>query len=243
MKQEPLGLAVAQNSGVEAAGCDWIAVTDDDCIVHENWLAVITKAVKEHPVDAITGRVLPQKAEGEKRLPVSSRVSNEARLFAGKSAPWHVGSGNNFAVRRCVFLALGGCDQRLGPGSPGLGGVDMDLFYRLLRSGAKIWYEPSALVFHERQTFLQRKLRRPMYGYGMGACFGLWMMQKDFAAIPLMLNWGLLRLAQVVRPKSVSRWTAVREEASILRATLAGLSYGLRSHFRPSAKRMDYPLY
>jgi GT2 family glycosyltransferase len=151
------------------------------------------------------------------------------REFAGRAAPWHVGSGNNFALRRDVYLGIGGCDERLGPGSPAQGGVDMDLFYRLLRSGARIRYEPDALVLHERQSPEERAVRRPMYGFGMGACFGLWLRERDWYALPLLGRWLALRLARVARPRDVGRPQMAREELAILASTTRGLVHGLRA--------------
>jgi glycosyltransferase involved in cell wall biosynthesis len=233
LPQPPLGLGAAQNAGVRAAVSDWIAVTDDDCLPDGQWLAVIAGLATTARYDVVTGRVLPAPADADRTLPVASRTSTTARDFTGRAPPWHVGSGNNFAVRRAVYLAIGGCDERLGPGSPAHGGVDMDLFYRLLRSGARVRYEPASLVLHERQSEHERRVRRPMYGYGMGACFGLWLRQRDVHALPLAARWCVLRLAQVARPRDISRVAALREEATILGSTARGVVHGLRAPATP----------
>jgi GT2 family glycosyltransferase len=229
LRQLPLGLGAAQNAGVRAAVSDWIAVTDDDCIPDVHWLSVIARLAATGRYDLVTGRVLPAPSEGERTLPVASRTSTVVREFTRRSAPWHVGSGNNFAVRRAAYLAIGGCDERLGPGTPAHGGVDMDLFRRLLRSGARVRYEPASLVLHERQSEQDRRARRPMYGYGMGACFGLWLRQRDVQALPLAVRWLALRFAQVARPRDVSRAAALREEATVLGSTARGFVHGLRN--------------
>jgi GT2 family glycosyltransferase len=229
VRQPPLGLGAAQNTGVRAATSDWIAVTDDDCLPDEHWLSVITGLATTGRYDVITGRVMPAPAEGDRTLPVASRTSAVAREFTGRAPPWHVGSGNNFAVRRAFYLAIGGCDERLGPGSPAHGGVDMDLFYRLLRAGARVRYEPASLVLHERQSEHERRVRRPMYGFGMGACFGIWLRQRDLHALPLAARWFILRLAQVARPRDVRRAAALREETTILGSTVRGVVHGLRA--------------
>jgi GT2 family glycosyltransferase len=229
LAQPPLGLGAAQNAGVRAAVHAWIAVTDDDCLPDRHWLATIAAVAATGRIDVITGRVLAAPPAGEKTLPVATRTSAVAREFAGRSPPWHVGSGNNFAVRRSTYLEIGGCDERLGPGSPAHGGVDMDLFYRLLGAGARARYEPAALVLHERQSEADRRLRRPMYGFGMGACFGLWLRQRDGYVLPLTVRWVLLRLARMVRPRDVPRSVAIREELLILASTAQGFAYGMRT--------------
>ena len=78
--------------------------------------------------------------------------------------PWDVGSGNNFALRRSAWTAIGGCDERLGPGSPGRGAVDLDLFHRILTAGGSLLYDPSCVVHHERDTPQARLARRGPYG-------------------------------------------------------------------------------
>ncbi|HSK21312.1 MAG TPA: glycosyltransferase family 2 protein [Longimicrobiales bacterium] len=229
LRQPPLGLGAAQNAGVRAAVSDWIAVTDDDCLPDGQWLSVIAGLAASGRYDMVTGRVLPAPAEGDRTLPVATRSNTAAREWIGRAPPWHVGSGNNFAVLRAAYLAIGGCDERLGPGSPAQGGVDMDLFYRLLRAGARVRFEPASLVLHERQSKHERLVRRPMYGFGMGACFGLWLRQRDVHAVPLAARWFVLRVAQVVRPRDVSRAAALREEATMLGSTVRGILHGLRA--------------
>jgi GT2 family glycosyltransferase len=229
LAQEPRGLAAAQNAGVEAASSAYVAVTDDDCVPDPAWLAVLARAFAAEPgVDVLAGRVLPAEPSGDKRLPVSTRASTARREFRGRQVPWHVGSGNNFALEREWYLRVGGCDERLGPGAPGQGGVDMDLFYRLLRAGARVRYEPDALVLHERQTAADRRSRRPMYGHGMGAACGIWLRGGDAYALPVLARWLLLRLARAARPADTGRWEALREEAAVLGGTLRGLAFGLR---------------
>jgi GT2 family glycosyltransferase len=148
--------------------------------------------------------------------------------FSGKTLPWPVGGGNNFAVRVEWFSRIGGCDERLGPGSPGEGGVDMDLFYRLLRAGALIRYEPDALVYHERQTKAGRMARRPMYGHGMGACCALRLREGDFYALRVLGRWLLFRARLMTAALLRRQWLTANEEWLILRGSVRGLAYGFR---------------
>ncbi|HEV2146717.1 MAG TPA: glycosyltransferase, partial [Longimicrobiaceae bacterium] len=230
LAQEPRGLAAAQNAGVAAAASPVVAVTDDDCIPDPAWLPVVARTlVDSREVDVLAGRVLPAPPAGDRSVPVSTRASPTRRDFRGRQVPWHVGSGNNFALRREWYLRVGGCDERLGPGAPAQGGVDMDLFYRLLRAGARVRYEPDALVLHERQTPAERRARRPMYGHGMGAACGIWLRGGDAYALPVLARWVGLRLASVARPRDTGRMQALREEAAILAATARGVAWGLRA--------------
>ncbi len=228
VRARPGGLGAAQNDAVAATGSEVIAVLDDDCVADENWLAEIARAFEAEPELALlAGRVLPLGPPSPGTYPVSSRVSTEAREFVGKSLPWHVGSGNNFALRRVWFERIGGCDERLGPGAPLRGGLDMDLFYRLLRAGGRARYEPEVLVLHERATREGRLARRPAYGFGMAAAIAIWLREGDPFAWRILGDWMRMRMALLLRALARARWQAVYEEALVLRGTMQGLVRGL----------------
>lgn len=228
MRQEPCGLAASQNAAIGRASYPIVAVTDDDCVPEREWLATIAKTfASTNGLAAVTGRILPLDPEGDKLYPVSSRTGTVRAEFSGKVSPWVVGSGNNFAVQRDWFSRIGGCDERLGPGSPGKGGVDMDLFYRLLRAGGRILYEPKSLVYHERQDKAGRIVRRSMYGYGMGACCTIWLRQRDPHGLLILGSWTFFRMRRLVAAALSCRWMPVHEELLVLGGTASGLIYGL----------------
>lgn len=234
LRQPPLGLGASQNSAVQEARHAIVAVTDDDCVVDGGWLRVIGEAFAASPdLAVIGGRVLPLPAAGERTAAVSTRTGTRRVELSGYAAPWRLGSGNNFAIRRSAFQMVGGCDPRLGPGSPGLGGVDMDLFYRLLRAGMRGRYEPTAVVHHERQSPADRLARRPLYGHGMGTCCALRLRDGDPYALRLLADWLGLRLATALRALARGDRRAVREEGTLLSSTVRGLLNGLRMAERP----------
>lgn len=225
--QASSGLGKAQNLAFATARCPVIAVIDDDCVPQEDWIATIEQAfAAEGGVDVLTGRILPLGPAEPGLYPVALRTSTQRVTFGPSAMPWEIGSGNNFVARRSLLERIGGNDERLGPGSPGQGGVDMDLFYRLLRAGGRIRYEPDLVVYHEQVDRAGRMARRSPYGYGMGACSVLWLRQGDRNALRVLGRWFLMRLerlAQAVRPWDGLR---VREELQVLRGTLSGLKYG-----------------
>jgi GT2 family glycosyltransferase len=231
--QEQKGLGASQNIGVANARHALLAITDDDCVVDVDWLKQIHQLLSaDGGPDVVAGRVLPLPPHGERTQAVSSRTSERARDFQRRDMPWNVGSGNNFSFRRELYLRIGGCDERLGPGSPAQGGVDMDLFYRMLRSGARVRYDPAVLVHHERDTPEGRRKRRSMYGRGMGACCGLRLREGDWGALVLLARWVLLRLRLMAGSLIRGRWSGVREEAAMLAGTVGGVAHGLRAGAR-----------
>jgi GT2 family glycosyltransferase len=220
------GLARGQNESVRAGTQPLVAVLDDDCVASPDWIATVARTLVD--VDVVAGRVLP--LEGAPGLePVSSRTSTVRREFRWRAIPWDVGSGNNFALRREWFERIGGCDERLGPGSPARGGVDMDLFYRLVRAGAVTRYEPDLVVYHERKPRSERLARRGAYGHGMAAACGIWLRSGDRYAWRVLAAWLGLRSRLLASALRHRRWVAAWEEVLVLGGTGRGLVHGLRA--------------
>jgi len=214
-----------------------IAVLDDDCVADFGWIEQLERAFAADPELALLGgRVLALPAAGERTFAVASRTSTKRREFSRPSAPWQVGSGNNFALRRDWFERVGGGDERLGPGTPGQGALDIDLFYRVLRAGGRALYDPDAIVRHEPATWSGRLERRRPYGFGMGAACGLRLREGDLYAIRLLAGWLGLRLRVLAAALLARRWEALREEGLVLGGTAAGIVHGLRNGRRRGAR-------
>jgi GT2 family glycosyltransferase len=227
LRQERRGLAASRNLALAEASRPVLAVTDDDCVPDAGWVSAVERCMQGF--DAVTGPVLPLGPEHPGLYPVSSRISDVPAELTGRALPWLVGTGGNFAARRDVLLQAGGFDERLGAGSPGGAGEDMDLFYRLLRSGARIRYEPEAVVYHERQPRDRRLASRSSYGRGVGACCGLWLRERDLHALAVLAGWIRMRGGFAVHGIRRRRWGTVREELLVLGGTARGLVYGLRA--------------
>ena len=228
VRQERLGLSASRNAGMAAASTSLVAVMDDDCSPAKDWLDAISFAfsVASRP-DAVTGRVLPLGSEG---YAVSSRTSPHAAEYRGRQLPWLVGTGANMAVGRDWWDRLGGYDARLGVGTRGAAGEDLDFLHRLLRAGAVVRYEPKAVVYHERQTKARRRDTRSAYGRGVGACCSAWLRNGDVSGLSILGHWVAMRgrlLAGAARRRD---WHLVEEELLVLRGTAGGLAYGARLH-------------
>jgi GT2 family glycosyltransferase len=225
------GLGISQNLAFAHASAAIVAVTDDDCVPASDWMAIVAKTVGgDKGVNAMTGRVLSLGPNSPDLYPVSTRMSTVRVNFTPDAMPWEIGSGNNFAVERAWLQRIGGNDERLGPGSPGKGGVDMDLFYRLLRAGAQVRYEPDAVVYHEQTTRRGRIKRRIPYGYGMGACCTIWLRRGERQAWGMLCKWLFMRLRRLGRGIWLRQWLLAYEEILVLFGTARGLIYGLTLH-------------
>jgi GT2 family glycosyltransferase len=224
--QELLGLSASRNGAFAAARTNVVAVTDDDCVPADDWIELIgdVLAKPEHP-DAVSGRVLPLGPEAA-GYPVSSRQETEAATYVGRQPPWRVGTGANMAVRREWWERVGGYDLRLGAGTRGAAGEDLDFVHRLLREGARIRYEPRVTVYHQRQTRERRRETRSAYGRGVGASCALWLRERDVSGITVLGQWLSMRGGRLVRAARARDRQGVEEELLVLRGTVAGLAYG-----------------
>jgi GT2 family glycosyltransferase len=174
------GLDFARNRAwVEATG-DLIAYLDDDVIVDSGWLAGLQEAFGENPdAGAFTGLVMPlsldtpaqvlfEKGNGFRRGFDKKRFGRE--LPGNPLYPCGAGifgAGCNMALRRNVLREIGGFDEALDTGAPLPGGGDLDIFYRIIRAGHVLVYEPSYMVFHEHRE-AESALRRQYYTWGLG---------------------------------------------------------------------------
>lgn len=221
------GLAASRNAALAETTAPVLAVTDDDCVPALEWVDVLVRIFEATDApDAATGRVLPLGPEIAGWHAVSSRGSNVRRDFEGPAMPWDVGTGANLAVRREWLERVGPYDERLGVGTRGLAGEDMDMLYRLLRAGARIRYEPKALVYHERQPTARRNTSRFGYGVGIGAACALGLRRRDSYALAILGRWLAMRGSILGGGVRRRRWPTVHDELLVLAGTARGLSYG-----------------
>ena len=167
LRDDGRGASRARNVGWRAVGSDWIAYLDDDCIPEADWVAALRAELASEPAaQLITGDVGAHNAPGGDYLPVAVFPVSEERILKGRLVrPWRVGYSLAMAIRRATLAELGGWDERFGPGVPEYpASDDMDLNYRLLRSGGAAYLTPRLRASHD-QWRTSEELVRLYSGY------------------------------------------------------------------------------
>jgi GT2 family glycosyltransferase len=160
------GLDWARNRAVLETRGDVVAFTDDDVVVDRGWTGVIAEAFGASPdVMAVTGLVAPAELESEAQH-LFEQYGGFGRGFtrrwyrrsehAGSPRPathgaGAYGTGANMAFRRALFERIGGFSHELDVGTATNGGGDLEFFFRVLREGFTLLYEPRAVVWHSHR--------------------------------------------------------------------------------------------
>lgn len=176
------GLSYARNAGI-AASCGAIVVTtDDDVVIPPSWLEQLIAPLADEAVMVVTGNVLPLEIEtpAQQLFELYGGLGRgfERKVYTGAwfahfrrhAVPtWQIGATANAAFRATIFThpAIGMLDEALGAGMPTGCSEDTDLFYRVLKAGYSIVYEPNALLWHRHRRSMAA-LRRQIYSYSKG---------------------------------------------------------------------------
>jgi GT2 family glycosyltransferase len=157
-----LGFAGGNNAGAAAArATDYLVFLNNDTVVQPGWLETLIRALDERPDIALATSHLVSLHDSEI---VDS--AGDGYLWAGGAFKrWHGARvrpaehveevfgacGAAFAVKRAVFEALGGFDERFF-----MVYEDVDLSYRARLLGHRVVYVPSAVVHHAGSATLGR---------------------------------------------------------------------------------------
>jgi O-antigen biosynthesis protein len=170
-KEETPGLNWARNRAILESKGEIVAYVDDDVIVDKNWAKSLGRMFALHPeVMAITGLVAPAELETKAQVMFEAYggfgkgFERKWHRISGNIVPWQLlgagqfGTGANMAFRKTVFHEIGLFDPSLDVGTPTNGGGDLELFFRVIKHGHTLVYEPSAIVLHfHRKTYPELK--------------------------------------------------------------------------------------
>ena len=167
-----IGSSHARNAGILAAKHDILAFVDDDMWVAPNWYSALIQALVEGgPRSIVTGRVETAPPEKPSGFVISVHGWDDHQIYQGRINKDVLATGL-MAAYRSAFEALGGLDERLGPGTRFPGAEDNDFGFRCLEAGYKIIYQPDSVIYH--RAWRTRRDYIPLfwrYGRGQGAFY------------------------------------------------------------------------
>lgn len=224
-----VGASRARNVGTRSASGDVVLFTDDDCDVPLDWISNHVAALEEPDVIASFGPVV-----GIRYVEDSDPAAMPARHRLG-SVPWIIGHASNMAVRRSAFEAVGGFDERIGPGvERATAGEDADLIARLLRTGSVLTSGTGQPVRHiDWRSSTERRENVIAYEHGAGVWIGKALREEPMSAISFLR-------ARVQLQKDTVEYAKDFDDGSIPRSAFArafarGILAGIR--MRPWRKR------
>ncbi|BCQ10446.1 putative mycofactocin biosynthesis glycosyltransferase MftF [Mycobacterium heckeshornense] len=160
------GPAAARNTGLAACSTDFVAFLDSDVVPRRGWLEALLGHFCDPAVALVAPRIvgLPQSDHLLARYE-AVRSSLDLGQREAPVVPYGPVSYVPSAAIICRTKALrdvGGFDETLRAGE------DVDLCWRLVEAGARLRYEPIALVAHDHRTELRDWLARKAF-YGSSA--------------------------------------------------------------------------
>ena len=217
------GLAYARNTGFIASQGDIVATTDDDVQTPPDWLEKLLAPFVRPDVLAVTSNILPLELETTAQC-LFEAYGGLGRGFDvqvadrdwfarfGTAVPtWELGATANAAFRAAIFSDphIGLLDEALGAGMPTGCSEDTYLFYKILKAGHTIVYEPAAYVWHKHRRELAT-LRHQIYAYSKGhVAYHLTTLLRDhdvraLVRLTLELPWSYaVRLRERLRGRSI----------------------------------------
>jgi glycosyltransferase involved in cell wall biosynthesis len=245
------GLNIARNTGVRCSRGSIIAFTDDDVVLHEDWLGRLQEAFGEPHVAVVTGLVLAAELETEAQV-IFEKHWGFNRGYCRKDygrdffrstrrcgcPVWEIGAGASMAIRRTALEEVGSFDERLDVGAAGCNG-DSELWYRVLAAGGTCRYEPGIVAFHRHRREME-DLQRQIYHYMRGFVVALLIQFEQTGEIGNLRHlfltlpaWYVRLLVKGWRCGWTSRYATIRAEVS---GVWSGFGFYLR-HQRLGQRR------
>ncbi len=161
-----IGPSRARNMAVEFASGEFIAFTDADCIVDKDWLEELLAGFNCYPGAASCGgrQELPDDASGfqKKVFLLMNKIGFVTDYMRrGEDRIIEVSHNASCCVmyKKDIFLKAGGFLEDFWPGE------DVELDYKLKKTGCKLVFNPKAVVYHYRVDS-QKNFLKMMYRYG-----------------------------------------------------------------------------
>lgn len=153
------GLSNARNTGMHHAKGEIIAYIDDDAYPDPQWLLYLAYAYKNSDFAGVGGPNIAPVENGFIARCVANAPGGPVHVLLTDEIAEHI-PGCNMSFKRDALLASGGFDPRFR-----VAGDDVDICWRLQKSGHLIGFHPSAVVWHHRRNSF-RAYWKQQKGYG-----------------------------------------------------------------------------
>jgi len=173
----------SRNFGVGKAKGDYVAFTDGDCIANPFWLSELRNGLKHAQV--VAGKTIQIGYHAFEKL---ERVE---LMYKGMDVTYPTA---NIAYDKKIFERIGGFDNWF------VTAEDIDLNLRAVDAGAKIIYNPKAIIYHRARESFYKFFKQAFWnGYGRKQLTlkhgRLWQNYKPTEMLKASVNmWYLLRL-------------------------------------------------
>ncbi|MDZ4264914.1 MAG: mycofactocin biosynthesis glycosyltransferase MftF [Mycobacterium sp.] len=160
------GPAAARNAGMRACDTDFVAFLDSDVVPRRGWLEALLGHFCDPAVALVAPRIVAlHRSDSVVARYEAVRSSLDLGLREAPVVPFGTVSYVPSAAiicRRRTIIEVGGFDESLQSGE------DVDLCWRLNEAGARLRYEPIAMVAHDHRTELRKWFARKSF-YGESA--------------------------------------------------------------------------
>lgn len=155
------GPAYCRNKGIELASHEYIAFTDNDCIVTNDWLIRLYEYItnSKNKVAAVGGKVI---AKNNDLISLYFTYHKILDPWYHRGQYYYVTTANSI-FKKLSLLEVGGFDTSLKKA----GGEDPGLCFKLAKKGYEFLYNPDAIIIHDYNRSLF-KLFKTFYNYGFG---------------------------------------------------------------------------
>lgn len=183
------GRSGARNRGIDQARGEIILFTDADILADPQLLATHWRYHQEHPGQAVVGNEVQVKSLEEYRLKSQDPAAHARHKATRRFLPWHYFLTGNASAPRQTLIEVGKFDEAF----QGYGHEDLELGYRLLKYGLKIYYAPQAVNYHWHPvSFSEQKGRMRLAGHSTVRFY------RKYHDIRIALQMGMNPLSMLV---------------------------------------------
>lgn len=184
------GCSSGRNTAIRLSKGEFIAITDDDCVVPINWLRTFLEAFQSNPkIAVVNGNVLAGEHDAtagyitvyQRKAPFLAQNLSQKNAVRGITA--------NMGLRRSAWEKVQGFDQMLGVGAPLRSASEGDFMVKILMKGYYVYETPKLTIIHNgfRNWSQYRKLSA-QYAFGNGAVVAKYLKIKPGVAWNLFLG-------------------------------------------------------